>query len=364
MMIAEGREDIQSMKVSDIKKELESYGISTKTFLEKKEIIEALHRAREECLQPVSSFESKTKSCSRGVANDDDVKDDPGITSEVISQSLLGELMRARGRAPVELSDGQFVEACSTYLQRSRIKNLHLRRCRVGPSSLPDAGMGIFATRDLAAGELITLYPGDALRVVPPPPYSEEDTTVSVYYGTHIPPDEMEQISLARSTTTAELDDTAKSQFLVRGIEATRYELALSHKYESGKQYRIVGDHRRCHDPAYLGHLVNDAARIAAVPEDTKATIQVKRNFYNRQSKAGANAEFEHRTCHVEVVATKSRPSLFQRVKRFLCHIRKDIGCQSWMVSGLGMSLPRQCNWGSCRMTACLEHPALQCSER
>jgi SET domain len=306
MMIAEGSEDIQSMKVSDIKKELESYGISTKTFLEKKEIIETLRKAREEGLQPVSSFESKTKSCSRGGATGDDVKDDPGITSEVISRGLLGELMRARGEAPAELSDGQIVEEISTHLHRSRIKNLHLRRCRVGPSSLPDAGVGIFATRDLAAGELITLYPGDALRVTPPPSHSNEEITVLVYHGTHIPPDEMEQIGLARRTTTAELDDTVNSHlFLVRGIEATRYELSLSRKYESGKQYKIVGDHRRCHDPAYLGHLVNDAARITAVPEDTKETIRVKRDFYNRQSMAGANAKFEQKTCHVEVVATK-----------------------------------------------------------
>lgn len=46
--------DIQSMRIGDIRKELESYGISTKSFLEKKEMIAALEKARAEGKTPIN----------------------------------------------------------------------------------------------------------------------------------------------------------------------------------------------------------------------------------------------------------------------------------------------------------------------
>ena len=47
----------------------------------------------------------------------------------------------------------------------SRLAGLKLRRVRVAPSLIadPDAGSGLFATRDIAAGEVVTLYPCDVL---------------------------------------------------------------------------------------------------------------------------------------------------------------------------------------------------------
>lgn len=44
--------DIAGMKLKDIRQELESYGISTKPFLEKPEFVEALQKARAEGKQP------------------------------------------------------------------------------------------------------------------------------------------------------------------------------------------------------------------------------------------------------------------------------------------------------------------------
>jgi hypothetical protein len=61
--------DIGGMKIGEIRKELESYGISTKSFLEKKEMIAALERARAEGKTPVngaSSSSSKTAGGSGG----------------------------------------------------------------------------------------------------------------------------------------------------------------------------------------------------------------------------------------------------------------------------------------------------------
>lgn len=45
----------------------------------------------------------------------------------------------------------------------TRLDDLHLARCRCAPSLVSGAGNGLFACRDIAPGELITLYPGDAL---------------------------------------------------------------------------------------------------------------------------------------------------------------------------------------------------------
>jgi hypothetical protein len=50
--------DIESMRAGEIKKELESYGISTKSFLEKKELVEALQKARLEGLKPKMTAET------------------------------------------------------------------------------------------------------------------------------------------------------------------------------------------------------------------------------------------------------------------------------------------------------------------
>jgi hypothetical protein len=47
--------NIAEMKVQDIRAELESYGISTKSFFEKREFVEALEKARSEGKVPISS---------------------------------------------------------------------------------------------------------------------------------------------------------------------------------------------------------------------------------------------------------------------------------------------------------------------
>ena len=46
--------DIKGMRVGEMKKELESYGINTKSFLEKKEIVAALEKARAEGKTPIN----------------------------------------------------------------------------------------------------------------------------------------------------------------------------------------------------------------------------------------------------------------------------------------------------------------------
>lgn len=49
--------DLTKMKTSELQKELESYGISTKSFLEKKDFVQALEKAHAESKKPVESKE-------------------------------------------------------------------------------------------------------------------------------------------------------------------------------------------------------------------------------------------------------------------------------------------------------------------
>jgi len=57
--------DISSMRIGEIKQELESYGISTKSFLEKSELVEAVAKARADGLKPKPKASTTTKSSTR-----------------------------------------------------------------------------------------------------------------------------------------------------------------------------------------------------------------------------------------------------------------------------------------------------------
>lgn len=52
--------DVQEMKASELRKELQSYGISTKSFFEKSELVEAVEKARVEGKTPIADSSSAT----------------------------------------------------------------------------------------------------------------------------------------------------------------------------------------------------------------------------------------------------------------------------------------------------------------
>ena len=56
-----GLQDIAAMRVGEIKNELESYGISTKAFLEKSELVDALQKARDDGLKPKAAGAPSSK---------------------------------------------------------------------------------------------------------------------------------------------------------------------------------------------------------------------------------------------------------------------------------------------------------------
>jgi len=141
----------------------------------------------------------------------------------------------------------------------TRCPDLLLNRCRIGRSKLPGAGLGLFASRDISAGELITLYPGDALlywkngREA-----SSSRVCTGVVFGAHVPEEEKDA---ARVTTDS----------------ARQYEACAT------STLSCVGDPRRDGDPAYLGHFANDGAMC-----DSSDGDQI---MYREDSRAAANAD-------------------------------------------------------------------------
>ena len=122
----------------------------------------------------------------------------------------------------------------------TRIAELRVNRCRVGPSALH--GNGLFATRDIGEGELITFYPGDAL-IIWKDGYRSETGDVGVIFGAHVPDVERDAIAVTQRND---------------------YEITVT------RTLSVVGDPKRSSDPAYLGHFANDAS-TCETPERQEA---------------------------------------------------------------------------------------------
>ena len=88
-------------------------------------------------------------------------------------------------------------EAVCRMMLTTRMQNLPLSRCKEAPSSMPGAGQGLFVTRDIEAGELITLYPADALLIWEDADHSI-DSNVKIFFSKHIPTKERD---VARAVT-------------------------------------------------------------------------------------------------------------------------------------------------------------------
>lgn len=108
----------------------------------------------------------------------------------------------------------------------SRIEGLALSRAALGRDGSVH-GVGLFATRDIAEGELITCYPGDALIYQP---------TEGIIFGGHVP--------------EALADPDA--------VEDEWLDYTLS----EDEAYAVVGIPALDDDAAYAGHFCNDGARL------------------------------------------------------------------------------------------------------
>lgn len=156
---------------------------------------------------------------------------------------------------------------------RTRLPKLRLNRCHVDQSTIPQAGQGLFASRNLAEGELITLYPGDALLI-----WSKEvgdfNCEVGVMFGNHV-----------------EAKDRDPSR--VSTDEARSYELKIR------TSHSIVADPLLVDDAAYLGHMCNDGS--ALMNRNNASRTEYSQETFDRHNAAF----FVMEGCHFTGIATK-----------------------------------------------------------
>jgi hypothetical protein len=134
--------------------------------------------------------------------------------------------------------EGMTQAAICLALLGTRLPDLRLNRCFVAPSTIAEAGNGLFASRDIAEGELVTLFPGDAVLIQDSTAEDTSAAPVGVMFGSHI----------------KEADrDTSR----VTSHEARSYEMEIN-TYTSIAGDPLIGTG----DPAYLGHFANDGATL------------------------------------------------------------------------------------------------------
>lgn len=134
---ADGNEDILKMRIGELKKELDLLGISTKAMLEKKELVEALTKARAEGRQPVKKSEESKKSRSSETSKDtDDRTRSEKIGSEMekvkkMSVADMKQELLSRGISTKSFFEkSEFVRA----LAEARVDGVNAK----GSSSQPD----------------------------------------------------------------------------------------------------------------------------------------------------------------------------------------------------------------------------------
>ena len=163
----------------------------------------------------------------------------------------------------------------------TRLENLPLNRCRVAKSNIAGAGNGVFACRDIVQGELVTLYPGDAVKI-------QDDDDSSTQNGG----DDGEAAELLWAVEAA---DGSR-----RRPDASMLERAKDYEREvaSGSALSVLGDPARAEDPAYLGHMINDG--VTCDRNALRATYLTEAAIVcNVHHFAPGGA------CHVAVVATR-----------------------------------------------------------
>ncbi len=221
---------------------------------------------------------ASTTTSDRDFDTDDTTKDD--LTKEELLLRLSEVRSYYRGRP----EEGMTQDAVCLKLLSTRLRNLHLNRSFVSTSTIPNAGYGLFASRDIKDGELITLYPGDAVfsfdeQVVGDE--GEEKSSAgppirSIMFGAHTKPEHWE---INR----------------VLSHEARGYEMEIS-AYTS-----IVGDPSLgFSDAAYTGHFANDGGYLTDFDD-------AGRQAYRKETLERYNAaNFVFEGAHMGTVATKA----------------------------------------------------------
>ena len=164
-------------------------------------------------------------------------------------------------------------------LLRRRLPELPISRTRVAASTVADAGMGLFATRDIEEGELVTMYPGDALAL-----WNKEAGGSGSIHDARV-------VGGSSNSEWAAKWKAQDSDFIA---EVMGYAVYM------GATRAIIGDPAQRADAAYLGHMANDAA--------TCVQPGTAKQVYQMASAAGSNVCVDTESlshCHHALVATK-----------------------------------------------------------
>ncbi len=158
-------------------------------------------------------------------------------------------------------------------LLSTRLPDLQLNRTRIGPSTIEGAGRGLFATEDIAKGELITCYPGDALlceyseleidEEEGEEDFDEEDIDFKdeEYYDEEA--DYVEEVVLWGDHIDA--NDRIEEDEVFDGIVEEDVPPLTSYAASVDDVYSVMGMPVLDNDPAYFGHFANDGAGHIAI---------------------------------------------------------------------------------------------------
>ena len=211
------------------------------------------------------------------------------LSLEPLSLERLRSRIQKRWRSLVAEADistlagGTAEDWASRSLFATRLPELPLNNCYLDDSHIDGAGRGLFASCDLPAGALVTLYPGDAIRI---------DAYLAGYNF----------VSCAATASDGSLV-VAEAALLDR---ARHYEIEVEPPGSTGHRgdppvTSVLGDPELVADPAYLGHMLNDGAICPSEP---------LRTVYKAASQGARNTETvpivcESSACHLAIVATR-----------------------------------------------------------
>ncbi len=100
---ANDQQEVASMRASEIKKELESYGINTKAFLEKSELVDALTKARAEGLTSIKEETTRSGTTSSSESTTESTTTSSAASSASRDERVKEELEKCKAMKASEL---------------------------------------------------------------------------------------------------------------------------------------------------------------------------------------------------------------------------------------------------------------------
>jgi hypothetical protein len=214
--------------------------------------------------------------------------DDQEKASAETTNALISEHLEDSLQALLELEHGLKRKDAQQRLYRTRFETATAMKLEslgnqsyVGPSSMIQAGMGLFASRDIPRGSIITFYPGDVLLIQDKEDQQEKDETdenddwgtpARILWGDH-------------TLDTRRTPDKIQPEYV---LQTSIDEWSIAALPELGHP---DGSY-------YLGHYANDGAQTPTCMAEV-ASYVLQSHERNNAMHCGRN------DCHMATVATK-----------------------------------------------------------